>query len=237
MGARLAIMQPYIFPYIGYFQLMQAADRFVVYDDVAFMKQGWIARNRILIHGEPSFFAVPIKHASSFVSIRDTKIDDGPQHREWGQKLLKTFDNAYRRAPEFARVFPLVESVFAKPATHVAELAVASLKAVAAYLDIDVEWVETSGAYGNAALSGEDRVLAICRAEGASEYINPSGGRELYDRDRFAAEGVRLSFLQPKPIEYRQFNGPFVPWLSIIDVLMFNGRDATRLMLDRYDLA
>jgi hypothetical protein len=236
MGVRLAIMQPYIFPYIGYFQLMRATDRFVIYDDVTFIKQGWIARNRILINGEPSFFVVPVRHASSSVAIRETKIDDGPQHRQWVAKLLKTVDNAYRRAPHFARVFPLVESVFAAPATHVAELAVASLKAVAAYLDLDVQWVETSGLYGNAALSGEDRVLAICRAEGASEYVNPSGGRALYHRDRFAARGVRLSFLQPQAIEYRQFNGPFVPWLSIVDVLMFNDRETARAMLDRYDL-
>src|SRR5207253_10107839 len=101
------------------------------------------ARNRILINGAPSFFFVPVKHASSFMSIRDTEIDDSPQHRRWVEKLLKTFDTAYRRAPQFAQVFPLIESVFARRATHVAGLAVASLRAVAAYLDISVQWVET----------------------------------------------------------------------------------------------
>jgi hypothetical protein len=237
MAGRLAIMQPYLFPYLGYFQLMRAADRFVVYDDVAFIKQGWIARNRILINGEPSFFSVPVKHASSFVPIRETPVDDGPQHQRWAEKILKTFDNAYRRAPHFAQVFPIVESVFTTKATHVAEIAVASLKAVASYLDITCEWVETSSAYSNQSLSGAERVLDICRREGAADYINPPGGQELYDRQQFVDAGVRLWFLQPRPIEYRQFGRPFVPWLSIVDVLMFNDRERAKSLLDEYDLA
>jgi hypothetical protein len=233
---KLGIMQPYLFPYIGYFQLMHAVDRFVVYDDVTFIKQGWINRNRILINGEASFFSVPIKHASSFTSIRDTRIDDDAQHRRWVAKLLKTFDNAYRRAPEFPHVFPMVEAVLARAATHVAELAVDSLRVVADYLDIRTPWVETSTIYGNSDLKGEDRVLDICRVEQASAYINPAGGVELYSRERFAAEGVALGFLKPRPIEYSQFKGPFVPWLSIVDVLMFNSRSSCQELLDHCDV-
>ena len=228
-------MQPYVFPYIGYFQLMHAVSRFVVYDDVMFIKQGWISRNRILINGRPAYFVVPVKHASSFVSIRDTLIDDGPQHLQWAERLLKTFDNAYRRAPEFPRVFPLIEAVLKRPATRVAEVALASLKTVAEYLAIRPDWVDSSYGYYSD-LKSEERVLAICKAEGATEYINASGGGELYSPERFEREGLRLRFLHPRPIEYKQFNGPFAPWLSIIDVLMFNSRDSVRHYLDQCDL-
>lgn len=229
-------MQPYLFPYIGYFQLMHAVDRFVVYDDVAFIKQGWINRNRILINGSPSYFSVPVKHASSFTAIRDTLIDDDPQHARWVERVLKTFGNAYRRAPEFSRVFPVVEAVFTRTTDRVADLAVASLKAVADLLEIRTGWVDSSACYGNADLKGEDRVLAICRAEGATEYVNATGGRELYTRARFEAAGLRLHYLQSRAIEYPQFKNPFVPSLSIIDVLMFNPLDMVRRLLDAYDL-
>lgn len=230
-------MQPYLFPYIGYFQLLHAVDRFVVYDDVAFIKQGWINRNRILINGRASYFSVPLKHASSFTPIHDTLVDDDPQNARWIEKMLKTFENAYRRAPEFPRVFPIVEAVFTKPTNRVAELAVASLKSVAEFLDIRTTWVESSKSYHNSHLKGTDRVLAICRAEGATEYLNVPGGRELYTRDRFQAERLILWFVQPRPLEYPQFDNPFVPWLSIIDVLMFNPRDKVRTFLEAYDLA
>jgi hypothetical protein len=229
-------MQPYLFPYLGYFQLMRAVDRFVVYDDVAFIKQGWINRNRILINGQPSYFTIPIKHASSFAPIHDTLIDDQGQHARWIEKTLKTIDNAYRRAPQFGLVFPLVEGVLMKPTNRVVELAVASLRAVADLLEIPAEWVESSARYGNAHLKGEERVLAICRAEQATDYINAAGGRELYGYDRFEAEGVRLHFLQPRQVEYRQFNHPFVPWLSIVDVLMFNPVETVRTFLGACDL-
>src|SRR5713226_7455519 len=128
-------MQPYLFPYIGYFQLMHTVDRFVVYDDVAFIKQGWINRNRILINGHASYFSVPIKRASSFTSIRETFIDDDPQNAHWVEKTLKTLGNAYRRAPEFVRVFPIVEKVLSRQTNRITDVAVASLEAVADFLD------------------------------------------------------------------------------------------------------
>src|SRR5437762_8853457 len=140
-------MQPYFFPYIGYFQLIHAVDRFVVYDDVAFIKQGWINRNRVLINGAPSFFSVPIRHASSFAPIHDTRIDDDRQHAHWVEKLLRTLDNAYRRAPEFSRVFPLIEQVLGCRTMKIVDLAVASLKAVAAFLDIRTTIVDSSTTY------------------------------------------------------------------------------------------
>jgi len=233
----IGIMQPYLFPYIGYFQLLAAVDRFVIYDDVTFIKQGWIHRNRMLINGEASFFTVPLAHKSSGVVIRDTMISDAPEHRRWSEKLLKSFDNAYRRAPEFAGTFPLLERVLASATGRIAELAAESIAAVAAHLDIRTPVVESSSTYGNAQLHGEERVLAICRAERANRYINVSGGHELYSRDRFRAEGIELQFIQSRPIEYAQFGAPFVPWLSIVDVLMFNPVDRVRGFLTDCEIA
>ena len=233
---KLAIMQPYFFPYLGYFQLLHAVDRFVVYNDVAFIKQGWVNRNRILINGQPSYVTVPLKQASSFRVIRDIEIDDSPQNRLWPARFLKSVDNAYRRAPQFDRVFPVIESVLDAGATKVGDLAFASVRAVASYLGLNTEWVDTSARYGNADLAGQERVLAICRAERATEYINAAGGVELYSREEFARAGVTLRFLASSPHEYRQFGAPFVPWLSIIDVLMFNTPDEVGELMRRYEL-
>jgi len=150
---------------------------------------------------------------------------------------LKTFDNAYRRAPEFARVFPLVEQVFSRQTTRIADLAVSSVKTIADALEMTTAFVDSSTTYGNTDLKGEDRVLSICAAEGADVYVNVPGGRELYSRERFEAQNVRLCFVQPRAIEYRQFGAPFVPWLSIVDVLMFNPLETVRQYLEAYDLA
>jgi len=233
----LGIMQPYLFPYIGYFQLLAAVDRFVVYDDVTFIKGGWINRNRMLINGGASFFTVPLAHKSSAVSIRDTGISDAPEHRRWADKMLKSFDNAYRRAPEFAATFPLLERVLTRATTRIADLAVDSIRAVAGRLDIRTPIVETSSGYGNAHLQGEDRVIAICKAESADGYINAAGGRELYSRERFRSEGIDLRFIESRSIEYPQYGGAFVPWLSIVDVLMFNPIERVRGFLTECEIA
>jgi WbqC-like protein family len=233
---KLAIMQPYLLPYLGYFQLLHAADRFVIYDDVAFIKQGWINRNRILINGRATYFTVPLRQASSFRLIADTQIDDGPQNHRWRDKMLKTFENAYRRAPCFERVFPLLEDVIRRPAAGMKGMALAGIDVVARYLDIRTARVESSSVYRNAHLSGQDRVLDICRAERAVSYLNPIGGTQLYDREAFARAGLTVKFLKPLSIEYKQFGAPFVPDLSIVDVLMFNPPETARGFLDRYEL-
>jgi hypothetical protein len=189
----------------------------------------------MLINGAPCFFTVPVKDASSYRLICDTLIDDDRQHARWPEKLLKSFETAYRRAPEFSNVFPLLENVLAERSTRIADLAVASLRAVARFLEIGTTFVESSSVYANAHLKGQERVLAICADEQATEYVNLPGGRSLYAPEQFAAHGIALAFLEPRPIEYRQFDGAFVPWLSIVDVLMFNPIEAVRGYLNAYD--
>src|SRR5262249_21807562 len=170
-GVKLAIMQPYLFPYIGYFQLMHAVDRFVVADDLTFIKQGWINRNRLLINGRPAYFTVPLKRHASDALIRDVEIDGG-HGRARAATSAKTIANFYRRAPSFEAAFPMVERVIGGPFTRIADMARASLHEVCEYLGIRTAIVESSAQYGNAHLKGQDRVIDTCLAEKATDYVN-----------------------------------------------------------------
>jgi hypothetical protein len=223
---KLAVMQPYFFPYIGYFQLIAAADRFVVYDDVNYIKQGWINRNRILMNGRAEYISVPLKNASSFKSIRCTQIHEN--YRIWRQKTLSTLQTVYAKAPFFAPIFEMINRTLDAPADNISLLAWRSVQSVLDYLEIRTQIVPSSSVYGNEHLAGAERVINICQRERASTYINMAGGRELYSREAFSNAGLELRFLSPIAIEYKQFGEAFVPSLSIIDVLMFNDRSAAR---------
>jgi hypothetical protein len=233
---KLAIMQPYLFPHIGYYQLMHAVDRFVVADYVMFNNQGSINRNRLLINGSAVYFTVPVKRHPADALIRDVEIDDRTGARRRAA-LIKTIANFYRRAPSFDRVYPIVERVIDGPFAKIADMARASLQEVCEYLGMTVSIVPSSAAYGNAHLKGQDRVIDTCRAECATDYVNASGGRSLYSREAFLAHGIRLHFISTGAIAYPQFDLPFVPSLSVIDLLMFNPQAEARDLLQRYRLA
>jgi hypothetical protein len=226
----LAVMQPYLFPYIGYFQLIAAADRFVLYDDVNFIKQGWINRNNILVNGAPYRFTVPIQSVSSFVAINEVLLD--PRlYPAWREKFLKTLTQAYAKAPHFQKTFELVKSVLDPFATHVVQLAYSSVEAVCGHVGIPTTIVPSSSIYRNNELRAQERILDICRQEGAAHYINAQGGVGLYDRVVFKEHGFKLSFVQPVISVYPQGKSTFVPGLSIIDVLMFNSPEKVRTMV------
>jgi hypothetical protein len=225
-------MQPYLFPYLGYFQLIHAVDRFVVLDDVTYIKGGWINRNRLLDGREPRFFTVPLSKASQNRRICDIDVAVGP----WNQKILPTFAQAYRRAPYRTEVLPLVERVLGDAAGAIGDLAVASLQVVCEFLSVDTAFIRTTRSYGNDGLKGQARILDICAREQATTYVNASGGRDLYSSEDFAARGIELRFVRTLDYEYDQGCHPFQPHLSILDVLMFAGRDRTVELLDRYEL-
>jgi len=229
----LAIMQPYFLPYIGYMQLMNAVDAFVLYDDVAFINRGWINRNRILVNGKDFLFTIPLKDASQNRPIREIALGDDPK---WRGKLLKTFEQSYRKAPYYGTVFPMLEKMVNCDVQTVAELIQVSLEQLNAYLELPTRLIPSSTQYQNGELKGQDRILDICRQEGATRYINPIGGQELYDRNRFTQEGIELYFIQSQRVEYPQFGQPFVPWLSIADVLMFNDKTRVKELLNAYEL-
>ncbi|HEX2101776.1 MAG TPA: WbqC family protein [Candidatus Synoicihabitans sp.] len=228
----IAVMQPYVFPYLGYYQLIKAVERFVIYDDVAFIKQGWINRNNLLVAQQKHLFSIPVSGGSSHRRICEIAVADEPR---WATKLLRTIAQAYGHAPQFPSVYGLIESVLAD-ARSIATLATRSLTAVWSFLDLSTEFVVASQRYDNQHLAGSQRVIDICRREGARRYVNAIGGRSLYYATDFAEHGIELRFLSSRLPEYPQFGGPFVPGLSMIDVLMFNAPGQVRAMLDQYEL-
>lgn len=229
----LSIMQPYLFPYIGYFQLMQEADKFVVYDDVNFINRGWVNRNRLLINAREFLFSVPLKDASQFKKINEVLIDDS---QRWREKLLKTITQGYKKAPYFEDVFPLVSKVVQTHTQQLSELLFCNLALIVNYLELPVQLVESSSIYQNQHLKAQERILDICIKEKASQYVNAIGGKELYDKEAFSNQGIILHFQQSEKVTYQQFGNDFVPWLSIIDVLMFNSKEQTKALMSAYTL-
>lgn len=222
---KLAIMQPYFVPYIGYFQLMAAVDRFVLFDDVSFINRGWINRNRILVGGREHLMTIPLRGASQNQLINQIALDDD---LSWRAKLLKTIEQSYRKAPFYAETMPLVKDMLSCPETMLAPWLRYSLTAVHAWLELPCQIVASSAQYENQDYKGARRILDICRQEQASVYVNAPGGKDLYAPADFAALGMQLRFLQPRVAEYDQGGPAFMPGLSIIDVLMHQGRAATR---------
>ena len=232
---KLAVMQPYLFPYIGYFQMIKAVDVFVFYDDVNFIKQGWINRNRILVSNKEYLFTVPLKNASSFVSINETFINLD-FFKKWKKTFLQTIEQNYKKAPQFEEVFLLLNEIFEKNHITISQLAVDSVVTISKYLGIEKKFLISSEQYHNQTKPREERLIAICKAEQATQYINAIGGKELYTKESFKKEAIELSFIKSFPIDYKQFNNEFVSWLSIIDVLMFNTIEEVNQMLDKYEL-
>ena len=230
---KIGIMQPYFFPYIGYFQLINAVDKFIIYDDVNYIKQGWINRNRILIGGKPSYIVVPVKHATSFKRINEISID---YSSNWIKKVIDSIRFNYSKTPHFSIVFPQLENLLLKKYDAISELSTASIAMVLEYLGLNTLMVQSSGLYKNADLNGPARVLDICKKENATDYFNAINGISLYSYETFKKENIELKFLKSKDSQYTQFKSEFVPWLSIIDVLMFNSIEETRIMLDSFEL-
>jgi hypothetical protein len=228
----VGIMQPYFLPYIGYWQLMAAVDRFVIYDNIQYTKKGWINRNRFLRNGVDAPFTVPLKKDSDFLNVSERRIADDFDP----QSLLNQLANAYRKAPFFAAVFPVLEAIVNFPARNLFDYLHHSLVTTARHLEIGTPVVVSSTVATDHTLKSEARVIGICRALGADRYVNFIGGRELYDGATFAQAGIELQFIQTRPIVYPQFGEPFVPALSILDVMMFNSQDAVRRLLGEYDL-
>jgi hypothetical protein len=211
-------MQPYFLPYIGYFQLISEVDTFVVYDNIKYTKKGWINRNRLLLNGMDSVFSLPLASASDFLDIRDRAVSSDFDRA----KLLNQFKGAYAKAPEFRNVFPWLSDLVNHGENNLFEYLFQAILGVRSLLELQTEVVRSSTIDVDPALSGKDRVLATCRALGATVYVNPIGGLDLYDRVEFRNHRLDLRFLRSGPVQYSQFGGDFVPSLSIVDVLMFN---------------
>ena len=230
---KIAIMQPYFLPYIGYWQLMNAVDIFVVYDEIQFTKKGWIHRNRYLSQGHDAYFTISLKHDSDYLDVCHREISDGFDR----EKLLRQIRGAYKNAPFFEETFDLFQRILLYDERNLFGFLRYSIETIAKTLDIQTKRVVSSQISGiDPSLHSADRVIALCKACDAAHYINPIGGVTLYSKESFAAQGIVLNFLQSDPIVYPQFDNPFVPSLSILDVLMFNDVETVKGYLSRYKL-
>ena len=227
---KLAIMQPYFMPYIGYWQLMAAVDKYVVYDDVNYIKGGWVARNNILLNGQRHMFTITLNGASPNKLFNEISIKDD------FKKFSRLIHSAYGKAPYYAEVSKLLEKIYSYPNRSLGAFMMHSFQVILDYLDIHTELILSSTIEKDNSLRAKDKVKHICYLLGADTYYNAIGGQELYDKDDFANDGIALHFLQSNLLSYSQNTNDFVPGLSIIDVLMYNGKVGTRQLLNEYTL-
>ena len=215
---KLGIMQPYFMPYIGYFQLIASVDLFIVYDNIKYTKKGWINRNRMLLNGKDDVFSLPLKKGSDSLHIEKRELAAKFDRN----KLLNQFKGTYNCAPHFKVVYPILESIIQYEDHNLFRYIHHSIVLLCEQLGIKTEIKLSSEIAIEHELKGQDKVLELCKAIGADTYINPIGGSELYSKSIFSFHGINLQFISALPFEYAQFGEVFVPWLSIVDVLMFN---------------
>jgi len=220
---KIAIMQPYFFPYIGYFQLINLVDLFVVYDNIKYTKKGWINRNRMLLNGSDVMFSLPLKSDSDYLNICQRELASDFKR----DKFLNSISNAYRRAPFIDQTFPLVERIIHHTDANLFDFLRYSLHETCSHMGIATKFKVSSEITIDHTLRSQEKVLAICSKESATTYINPIGGTELYSKPAFDSNKIDLRFIRTKPFEYTQLGSAFIPNLSILDVLMFNGLTAT----------
>jgi hypothetical protein len=232
---RIAVMQPYIFPYLGYYQLVNSVDLFVFFDDVNYIKKGWINKNNILVNGEAYKFTIPVKDASQnkpIIKIEFSGYDD------WRFKFLKTVEASYKKAPYFNDVLELINKILDQRFVSIAGLAKASVKEIAAYLNLKTEFENSSDiSYDRNGENGQKKIIDICKLKKATCYVNPFNGRELYNKLEFESKGIKLLFLKMNEVTYMQYSKEkFIPSLSIIDILMFNDKETIHQLLNKLTL-
>lgn len=216
---KVGIMQPYFFPYIGYWQLINSVDIFVVYDEIEYTKKGWINRNKILVNESPKTITIPIKKDSDFLNVNERYISDS-----WFQskhKMLNLIKSSYVKAPQFKQIMPFIAECLSTKENNLFKFLYLNLTKVIDLLEIKTDIVISSHLNIDQSLKSQDKVISICKTLNASTYINPKGGVDLYDKKFFKQNGINLKFISSNEINYQQYNN-FFPWLSIIDVLMFN---------------
>ncbi len=224
-------MQPYLYPFIGYFQLINAVDEFIIYDNIQFTKKGWINRNRILVKGTDEYITIPLKKDSDFLDVKDRYLSqEWPNERK---KILNRITESYRKASHFNIIYPIIERIMMYEDKNLFAFIFNSLKEVNQYLDIKTPLIVSSFISINHDLKGENKVIELCNARKAKTYINPIGGVELYNKETFKNKGLELKFLKANNITYPQFKNDFVPFLSIIDVMMFNSLEDIKVIINK----
>ena len=231
---KIGIMHPYFFPYLGYWQLMNAVDRYVIYDDVNYIKGGRVNRNTILTNGEAHNINLPLIGASPNKHINEVQVNNNPLLQ---QKLIKTLEMCYKKAPYYNDIISLLSEIMSQETDNLAEYLIFQIKKIADYLKMSTEFIISSKMDKDSSLKAHDKVIHICKLLGASEYYNSITGVPLYEphRDMFEAAGIELCFPKMREVSYKQYKNDFVPNLSIIDVMMFNSREECIRLLSEFD--
>ena len=227
---KLGIMQPYFMPYIGYWQLMAAVDTYVVYDDVNYIKGGWVSRNNILLNGQKHMFTITLNGASPNKLFNEITIKDD------FKKFSRLIESAYCKAPYYVEMKALLEKIYGYEDKSLGVFMMHNFQVVLDYLEIDTKLILSSTIAKDNSQRGKDKVKHICHLLGADTYYNAIGGQELYDKDDFKADGIDLKFVRTNLVPYAQLGDEFVPGLSIIDVLMNQGKGGTKKLLNEYTL-
>jgi len=234
MSKKIAIMQPYFMPYIGYFQLINSVDMFVIYDNIQYTKKGWINRNRILSNGKDHLITLPIKKDSDYLDVVKRELS-----KSWEKdksKMLNIIKSSYGKSPYFQETFELISKCLNNSEVNLFKFIYDSIVLMNDHLEIKTPIIISSTIDTDHTLKSQDKVLSLCKEQNADIYINSIGGVELYNKETFKQNNIELNFIKSNPIQYTQFNNEFVPWLSIIDVMMFNSRDQIKEYLNNYTL-
>jgi len=236
MSKKIAIMQPYIFPYLGYFQLVSLVDEFIFYDDVNFIKKGWIHRNYIHVNGKKYLFSIPLEKKSQNKAINETNIKRN-MFKEWKEKFLTSLKQNYATAPNFKPVEKLVHSILNSDCETIAGLSSKSIIAVANYLEFNTTFKFSSHLDSSTtALKAEDRILSICNVQAAKSYYNLKGGKDLYEDYNFKEKNIDLKFIQLEELGIKELYPQLDPYISIIDLLMFLDKKEMQELLKLYKL-
>lgn len=231
---KIALMQPYFMPYIGYFQLINSVDLFILCDNMQYTKRGWFNRNRLLNNGKDFPFTIPLsKNNSSYINVDQISLAKNSIKER--SKILKQITCFYKNAPFYEQNYPIIRRPFLRDEDNLFRFNYSAIIDLTKSLNIKTDIMICSKLKIDHSLKAQDRIIEACKYLGADTYINSFGGKDLYSEEFFKKNGIELKFIKPKNIKYKQFNHDFVPWLSIIDVLMFNDLKTTKIYLDEYE--
>ncbi|MEJ2455321.1 MAG: WbqC family protein [Candidatus Thiodiazotropha sp.] len=228
---KLAVMQPYLFPYIGYFQLVNCVDLFILYDDVNYIQRGYINRNSILLNRSAHRFTVPVINASQNRKISELSFSNEID------KTLKSISHAYSKAPFFNEIYLLISDVLTSSNRDISFMCELAISRIFNYLDLPVKTIHASTIDYDRDLSAQDRLISLCNMFGAKEYVNSIGGKSLYKKEDFLRNGITLHFIETQVLSYNQRTDNFIPNLSIIDTLMWCSIDKVHHLLNMYRLS
>ena len=230
---KIGIMQPYFFPYLGYWQTIKAVNKFVVYVDVNYIKGGWVNRNNILVNGNAHLITLALKDASPNKKINEIEILDSFKNKT---KILSSIRNSYSRAPYFQNTFKLLEDIINFQENNLGLFLFNQIMAVSSFLNLNTELILSSEINNEKDLKADTKVIQICNHLKGVEYINAIGGQDLYSKKVFKNNNIDLYFIKMGDIKYNQNSNQFISNLSIIDLLMFNSKDEVNRMLDNFEL-